>query len=372
MKIGILTYFWAQNPGTYLQAYSTYRIVKEYYPKDDVEIINVRSRRVYFRPTKRSLLSLEILLKLLKRFYSYKKGIQLMNLSKGGVIGLDPRPALEYINKQNYDIIFVGSDTIYQLNSWYTEHDILSVYFLEGINSKKIMLAASSGSTSLENFSQNMKKAAKICLNDFAKLGIRDKNTFDLFSELKGNKKNMEIISDPTYTYPINIGIAKDVLLKNNFDFNAKSVILNLPKNFKFLGETIEFFKKLGWKIVTFNYTNYADYCLFVNPEEWAGIPYYVDLVITDRFHGSLFALRNNTPVIGIDCNPKRVTVNNSSKIKRLFEDYEILNNYINTLNGISCADYLQIISYTINTEFDFSNKNDEMEKKYRNFIKSI
>ena len=48
-KIGILTYFWAHNPGTFLQAYAMVRAVQEAFPDYRVELINCRFRKVGFQ-----------------------------------------------------------------------------------------------------------------------------------------------------------------------------------------------------------------------------------------------------------------------------------------------------------------------------------
>ena len=54
-KIGILTYFWTNNPGTFLQAYSTLEALRKRFPNDRVELIDYRRRKVHFRPNRRSI-----------------------------------------------------------------------------------------------------------------------------------------------------------------------------------------------------------------------------------------------------------------------------------------------------------------------------
>lgn len=373
MKIGILTYFWDINPGTFLQAYSTYRAIKTSFPTDRVEIINVKLGNTYFKPAKSHLFSPDKILKAFIRFNNYKNELEKLDFSQGSSVGKNTVKALEYINKQSYDVIFVGSDTVFKMHSWNIKSDSLPVYYLDGIKAKKIIMAASCCSTSIGDFSPRMKEIAYICLNDFYKIGVRDKNTFDLFHELKGNSINLEIIPDPTFTFMLNTKKAYEVLVKNKFNFESKSVILNLPNDFPALKNTIRYFKERKWNIVTFDYTRYADYCLFVNPDEWAGIPYFVDLVITDRFHGSIFSIRNNTPVIGIDCNPIRISsFNNSSKIKALFDVCEISSNYINFLDKPSDNQYFDVINYAINNKKDFTGINIEMRNRYTNFIQNV
>ncbi|HKL42450.1 MAG TPA: polysaccharide pyruvyl transferase family protein [Clostridia bacterium] len=369
MKIGILTYFWAENPGTFLQAFSTYKAVKKTFPNDNVEMINVKLRKERFVVAKSYLLSPKTFIKAYCRFHNYRKSIKKMNLSTGGYVGKDSKKALDYIKEQNYDVIFVGSDTIFKIYDWNIENEDLPVYYLNEINAKKVVLSGSCGSTSINEFPIKMKKMAQRCLNDFSKLGVRDNNTLELFSELKFNKNKLEIIPDPTFSYKIDLEKARKALLKEKYDFRKKTVIINLPGNFEYLDKTIEYFKNRNWNIITFNYTKYADYCLFVNPEEWAGIPYYVDLVVTDRFHGSVFSIRNNTPVVGIDMDPDRVSLNNSSKIKNLFSEYGIQESYVNFLDKPSEEEFFKIIGKTINIQVNFKDINLEKEAEYMNFL---
>lgn len=372
MKIGILTYFWDENPGTFLQAYSTFMIIKTLFSNDHVEMINIKNKIKVFRPAKRDLLSLNKLYKSFVRHRSYKKSLQKMLFSKNGYIGSNPVEALKYINKQSYDVIIVGSDTILELQKCNIKNNILPVYYLEGIKCKKIMVSSSCGSTDINRFNKYLKRAAYYCLNDFIYLGVRDKNTYELITQLKENSENIKLVPDPTYIYEIDLKKAEKALIKYNYDFNCKTVIINLPHNFTALNEIVNYFKEREWKIISFEHTKYADYCLFLDPEEWAGIPYYVDLVITDRFHGSLFSFRNNTPVIGVDCNTWRVSSSNKSKVKSLFEDYNMSNNYINYIENPSITYFINKIDEVIKEKYDFTDINNKMKDEYIAYINTV
>ncbi len=41
-KIGVLTYFWGDNPGTFLQALSMCQVLMKYFPQDTIELIDYR------------------------------------------------------------------------------------------------------------------------------------------------------------------------------------------------------------------------------------------------------------------------------------------------------------------------------------------
>src|SRR5690554_2616135 len=104
MKIGILTYFWAINPGTYLQAYSTYKAIIKVFPNDSIELINVQLRKVYFRPSRVLIFKPKLLFKSYCRFLEYKKALKKIKFSEGQCFSRDPIKALKYINRQKYDV----------------------------------------------------------------------------------------------------------------------------------------------------------------------------------------------------------------------------------------------------------------------------
>ncbi len=372
MKIGILTFFWAENPGTFLQAYSTYRAAQKAFPDATVEMIDVRSRRTGFRPSKRALLHPGRFLRALGKYRAYRKALEQMRFSKASYVGLDPNAGRSLVAQQGYDLILVGSDTIYHLNPWHKANDLLPVYFLAGTTARKAMVAASCGGTSLNDFSADMRTAARDSLSDFARLGVRDRNTYDLFAALKGNEMGLELVPDPTYTYDIDLKKAEAALVRHGFDFEARTVLIHLPGTFTALRETVDWFRRRNWKIATFRFTGYADYGLMVDPEEWAGIPHYVDLVITDRFHGALFSLRNNTPVVGIDCDPSRLTSQRSSKIQRLLEEYGLDAYYVNFVDGAPVDDYLTLLEKAAEVEIDVADLNQARKERYMQFLRDL
>ena len=59
-----------------------------------------------------------------------------------------------------------------------------------------------------------------------------------------------------------------------------------------------------------------------LNPAEWAEIFKYVDFCITDRFHGAIFCIKNNTPFIAIET---KSTEKDRSKKYQLLKDFNIL-----------------------------------------------
>jgi polysaccharide pyruvyl transferase WcaK-like protein len=61
-----------------------------------------------------------------------------------------------------------------------------------------------------------------------------------------------------------------------------------------------------------------------IDPIEWASLLGSVDLVITERFHGAVFAIRGNTPVIALGYRNQRSLA--PSKLLDLFARFDISN----------------------------------------------
>jgi len=79
------------------------------------------------------------------------------------------------------------------------------------------------------------------------------------------------------------------------------------------------------------NFNSYADINLGnkINPFEFAEVFRYFTFCITDRFHGTIFCLKNKIPFISVDHADIYLTT--ESKIYNLLKDFSLLeSNYIN------------------------------------------
>jgi polysaccharide pyruvyl transferase WcaK-like protein len=70
-----------------------------------------------------------------------------------------------------------------------------------------------------------------------------------------------------------------------------------------------------------------------VGPFDWAALPALADLLITDRFHGAVFALKNNVPVIALD--HRNQISGSESKIRDLFGRVGILDYWFPVNDGM-------------------------------------
>ena len=181
-KIGILTYFKEfANIGTNLQSYCTLKAIQKLYPEDQVEIIDYSG----WKPNKRPYLSQISLKSLFNDFIRIRKYMNFFKndyvFSKEKLITANLKDSIDFIRNQNYDAIYVGSDTLLELKR--AAKDELTAYWLDdSIKCRKFMIAASSHNVVFENLSSQQKIKIQNTINDYSLLGVRDEATFRLLS----------------------------------------------------------------------------------------------------------------------------------------------------------------------------------------------
>lgn len=187
MKIGLLTYYGDLNCGTNMQALSTLQAIQKAYPQDEVEIIPFHGFRLRMMPYK--TFSLKLIcddVKRFKKYFDFKKNLLHVHHD---VIIKDVEAALQYIASRKYDVIYVGADTLLELDKLAEGYDGISAYWLKDIKAKKIVIAASSKNVSYNKLTDKQKADLKIAANQFSHIGVRDRATMALFEHLVGDGK---------------------------------------------------------------------------------------------------------------------------------------------------------------------------------------
>ena len=200
MKIGLLTYYGDLNCGTNMQALSTFQALQKAYPQDEVEIIpfhGFRARMMPYKTFSPKLIWDDV--KRFKKYYDFKKN--LLHIQHDVIIK-DVDKALRYIAARNYDVIYVGADTLLELDKLNPNYDGISAYWLKDIKAKKVVIAASSKNVSFDKLTPRQKEDMRIAVNQFSYIGVRDRATLSLFEQV-AESKEIEYIPDPTFTYDI-------------------------------------------------------------------------------------------------------------------------------------------------------------------------
>lgn len=325
MKIGILTFHEGINHGGFFQAFSTYSFLKS--KGYDVEIINYKNKTHWLAEYKEFLITKnpQRLVSNIKKIFAFKKDQKQMNLSSF------TKDATKI--KENYDVIVVGSDIV-----WNYEWDFLGkdpVYFGQGLNSKKwISYAPSFGAIDCEN--TVIPDFVSNGLRKFTHISVRDENSKCIVK--KACSKEAKVVLDPTFLFETNgmekpIKVNEPFLLVYAFTLRDSDIL-----------QTKAFAKKNKLKVVAVGYSQpWADFNIInLGPFEWIGYFYKSSYVLTGTFHGTLYSLKYKKNFITSDnkgiSNKTKTILSKLGLLNRLTEG-ELNFEYLYT-NGI---DYDQV-----------------------------
>ncbi len=376
-KIGILTYLKEySNLGTNMQSYCTLKAIQKEYQDAQVELINYSRWKHLMKPylTSISLRSLRNdYIRILKYNSFFKKEL---TLSKAKLVSSNLNKSIKFIKNQNYHAIYVGSDTILEIQK--NTKDNLTAYWLDNtIDSKKFLIAASSLNVVYDSLSENQIAQIQKTINGFSLLGVRDEATYRLLSNFTSpGDKRLQIIPDPTFTYEIDYTYIEDYIKRKKLLFTKPMVCLHLLRDTKWAWALARYFRNEGYVIASLRPAYYADIIFTdLSPFEQMGIYKYFNLVITHRFHDSIFCFKNYTPAIVFPEHIEDVTLYGESKNLTLFKSFNVEKiNYIENKDSIT-ARYIfdiykeAILNFEKNREFIKATLREHKEK-YESFVK--
>ena len=279
----------------------------------DVEFINFKSSRVIWLDI-RSCFSKDIKTTI-KRF------CQLRFLRRNNMELKESNKVADAqgISKADYDSIILGSDEIFNM-----KHPCFDkVYMGVGITDKHIIsYAVSCG----QNYDIDMPDDCKKSLRFANSLSVRDFYT-QKFIE-KNIKITPQIVLDPT------------MLLDNDCNTGARLVEEDYLLLYSFTPlkdireKIIRYAKERGLKIVLIGTPikddSWVDNALyFLSLDEWKRMFYYSTAVITDSYHGTIFAIKNHKQFMLIKKNDKE------NKIKGLLNQIGLEKSFYNPLCDI-------------------------------------
>lgn len=316
MKLGILTFHQSVNNGAVMQAYSLAGRIQREYPFVTVEIVDYRmarvdkaysftlgsylkapSVRVFLGRCKRLLTNPKYLSRQRRRTRIFTECREKLPVSEISIVDDGTEAVFDYIN-QNYDVLVVGSDAVWN----YVTRGFPNAYFPDrGVTCKKLSYAASCYGMDFLQCPQEDRRQIGQCLEGFDFIGVRDGATED-FVVWSGCEKRPVHTCDPTVfldvqRLPIDVKKLKKKLLARGFDFDRPTVgMMGTPK-------MLELIRRLygdKYQIAAlYEYVKGADVNLYdLEPYEWAYVFRYFKLTFTTYFHGTLLSLRNGVPVI--------------------------------------------------------------------------
>lgn len=358
-RIGILTYFGIDNnPGTFLQAYGSLLNIKSCFPDHEVNLINYRFGKTGFVIGRRHLIEPVRLY----RDYQWYRRHKLLEKTHFEVIGdelisIDYDQISDYIKSLNLDMIIVGADTLLQFLPQHRKADQLPIFWLpESIDTVKIFCSASCGGLDLDTLKSETIEQLKKSARDFSLLGVRDDATYTLMEKLGFTEKDgLTLIPDPTFLLDIDYSYIESWMAREKIKFRKPVVAINLPISHQLYNALIDYYHEKGFEVASLSYhSNRSDYKFRrLTPFEWSGIHKYFSLIITDRFHGSLYALKNSTPVVALDWEKHKVTSDGFSKTYSLMKMFGLENTNHIPIARATDLDYVLSMCETSLQNFD-------------------
>ena len=326
MKILIITFTSGVNPGTIMQALGVQTAMKSLWPDAQVDFLNFpdfKSGGISVRGKKdgivntikqKSFAAYRFMkyIKLRKKHFHYSEKVDLFDYTEAQIAFI-----------KEYDIAVIGSDTI--LEQAYSQGGMIGLNWMP-LPIKKIYFAASASPANFEP-TDELKKVA----NEALFIGLRDELTIKYFIDKLGIDKD-RIIKQPDPSYFLDISNFKlSRRYAKRFTPEKKYALYNFNSNFPHRRALADLIREKGYVVVSTAYNPYADICIdTIDAFEWAGVFPLIDIVVTERFHDSVFALRNEKPVIAIDWDPNRFAKGGDSKTLRILEDYGLQEYHFN------------------------------------------
>lgn len=332
MKILIITFTKGINPGTFMQALGVKTAFQKAFPNSTIHFLDFpdfKQNKIIQTPVKRSLYTLFLqklyaAIRLIAYHKAYKKTFTLTPFQTDLF-----NYQADIVNKlDEYDIISVGSDTILEEACINSNIGINWLPF-PNLKAKKIFFAASA---SPANFSltPQQKEILSSSLANLKYIGIRDNLTINFLTK----KLNIDLTKihkqpDPTFYLDVNTFSLPQAYTKKLI--GKKIALYNFNINFPYRKELASLLKEKGYTLVSTFYNPYVDIQIAtVDAFGWAGLFKYYHLIVTERFHDSVFGLRNCKPVIAIDWDSNRFANQGDSKTFRLLEDYNLTDLHFN------------------------------------------
>lgn len=238
---------------------------------------------------------------------------------------------------RGYDLVVIGSDTI--LEKAYGKEGRIGLNWMP-LDVRKIYFAASASPANFEPKDDLREVASKA---DF--IGLRDNLTIDFFANRLGIDKE-RIVKQPDPSYFLDINQFKmSSMQRARLKKSKKYALYNFMSNFPLRKELADALRDIGYTVVSTAYNPYADISLdTIDAYEWAGVFRLMDVIVTERFHDSVFGLRNERPVVAIDWDSARFTKGGDSKTLRILEDYGHEHLHFNLCNKTDFSSVIEAV----------------------------
>lgn len=295
MKIGIMTFHWADNYGAVLQAYALQTYIASL--GHDVEIIDYRpSWAADTNPVVRP----KSLKDSLRYFDEKQRRRPFVRFRKKYLkLSYEKYRSLEDLNGRckGYDIIITGSDQVFNPDIIAPNGKLDEAYLLNfGSGFEKVAYAASFGNSTLE---KKYFERFRGLLGDFKYIGVREESGIEILRNL-----GLGSVAVPDPTFLIDDFSALKLPAKRSC--RAKYVFEMIFSVTELSSKVGAIVKKMSCSAKTMPMINLRQRLhgtkgmLNPSPQNWIAAIRDAQFVVTDSFHCTVFCLLNHTPFISV------------------------------------------------------------------------
>ncbi len=340
MKIGILTYHHVINDGAVLQTLGHLYTLRDLFPQAQVEVIDYRYRTIETRER------IEVLRHFVRfhrnawsklRKYRHLRAFMHTRLTRSAesLTTDDLNQAVAFINRQQYDVVIVGSDEVWKIQAKKYARAFPNVYWLPpGIQARRIGSAVSANGTDESLLSRpEVQSYVRDCLSGYSRIATRDTFTYDLVRRFLGDTPILQQVPDPTFGIEFQADV-REKLERQGVDFRKKVFALSFssgPVAFARIAARIRSYADAqGIQLVAIGQQNryaHIDLTGVLNPEEWAVSYRHFDFCLTDRFHSTIFSMKNQTPFLVIE-PPSKYKGSHKGKIVDLLQKAGLMDHH--------------------------------------------
>lgn len=312
--VAIATLHYGHNEGSVLQAYSVAQAVSRHLPTHGAEILDQRY------PSK---LAIEGEPAGDRQIAIRRAADEWLPLSAERFLSESHQSAFDYVRRRCSAIV-VGSDVLWrfrfqryfgglvriQRQGFYTP--VPNVYWPdESVAVPRVSYAASVGSADWRDLPFWVRRRLQRILVGFDAVSVRDVRTLKFLEWLdKPLARRTALVPDPTWAVDLPRLVDADTLKAR---LEAAGVDFSRPRCGFIAGPSESArlcaaeLRRRGYQIVGITTANdFSDVRLFdhgFHPLEWSRLFGFFDLVVSERMHGTIFCLQNDTPVVVLDIN---------------------------------------------------------------------
>ena len=373
MKVGILTYHSSDNYGAYLQSYALAKALHDA-TNYEVEIIDFTMSKAAAMNKKMINFNRRQLESWLFNYYKYKMFIESrkkwLPLSEEALVSDDLNEFSQFVERQKYDAVIVGSDEVWKLDGF---RGFPNPYWLPNVHDVKKVAYAVSARNAVEDLAQEVVVDASKLMSEFVYVGVRDSATQKLAFDLAGHEsKKIHVNCDPTFAYNYNPNKENGKrILREKFRIDTNKACVGLMCGVPTLAnEIVKKYKNKVQIVSLYYYYRHTKGFYVLTPFEWIDVIAALDGLITTFFHGMVFAIKSDTRFLAIENRPvKNIS---SSKSYDLLKRNGLESNCVNIAEKEEVSRSLEKFIEEIcskNFSCDFSKARTHERKMFTAFV---